>query len=303
MGDALLALSAMRDLGSDTRRDNYLDAIIFAMEADKPSRLRHAALRAVFDARFKLVEIVDEEEGEFREKLLGELAPALFIATKPVAPQRLDDEPDAVFNPRRDDCYLRLIFTLAKQSDWRTHLEKAGHIERCTSLLDHIIKNNPSILSVTSHSYYLAAILIRMNPSGGYRSSLRGATLASAPDSEPTNEEECRPTPNLVATLPAAPEAPTSPGFPDNISEQEWWKLLKRAWWAMRWNDLHLEAEAVEALPSIVTYTLDLLETPSARYDAGSLVRLVDRIYEALDDDEAKLAVKRLQDALGNRAA
>jgi hypothetical protein len=298
MGDALLALSAMRGLGSVTRRDNYFDAIIFAMEADKPTRLRHAALRAVFDARFQLVEIVDQEKGEFREKLLKELAPALLTTTKPIpiAPQRYVDEPDAVFNPGRDDCYLRLIFTLAKQSDWRAHLGRAGHIERCTSLLDHIIElKNSSTLSVTYHSYYLAGILIRMNASGGYRSSLRRAT---ALDSEPTNKEEFCPTTNL-----AAPEASTLPGFPDNISEQEWWKLLKGAWSAMRWNDLHLEAEAVEALPGVVTYTLDLLDTPSAKYDAASLVRLVDRIYEALGDGVAKQDVKRLQDALSNKVA
>ncbi|KAG1793831.1 uncharacterized protein HD556DRAFT_446302 [Suillus plorans] len=292
MGDALLALSAMRDLGSDTRRDNYLDAIIFAMEADKPSRLRHTALRAMFDARFKLVEIVEKEKGEFREKLLKELAPALFTTTKPIAPQRSDDDdPDTVFNPRRDDCYLRLILTLAKQRDWRAHLVTAGHIERCTSLLDHVIMN--STLSVTTHSYYLAAILIRMNPSGVYRSSLRRATLTSALDSEPTNKEECRLTTNLAGNLPAAPEVLAPPGFPDNVSEKEWWDLLKGAWWAMRWNDLYLETEAAEALPGIVTYTLDLLETPSARYDTGGLVRSVDRIYEMLDKDEAKSEVCR----------
>ncbi|KAG1857564.1 hypothetical protein C8R48DRAFT_274458 [Suillus tomentosus] len=301
MGNALLALSAMRDLGSDTRRDNYLDAVIFAMEADKPSRLRHTALRAMFDARFKLVEIVDKEKGEFREKLLKELAPALFTTTKPIAPQRSDDDdPDTVFNSKRDDCYLRLILTLAKQSDWRAHLVTAGHIERCTSLLDHVIMN--STLSVTTHSYYLAAILIRMNPSGGYRSSLGRATLTSALDSEPTNKEECRPITNLAAILPAVPEVRAPQGFPDNISEKEWWDLLKGAWRAMRWNDLYLEPEAVKALPGIVTYTLDLLKTPTARYDAGSLIRLVDRIYEALDG-EAKLEVKRLQDALRNEVA
>ncbi|KAG1904633.1 uncharacterized protein F5891DRAFT_1275585 [Suillus fuscotomentosus] len=254
MGDALLALSAMRGLGSVTRRDRYLDAIIFAMEADKPSRLRHAALRAVFDARLKL-----------------ELAPTLFAAAKPIAPQHLDDELDVLFDPRRDDYYLRLIFTLAKQSDWCAHLERAGHIERCTSLLDHVIKNNPSILSVPSHPYYLAAILIRMNLSGGYRSSLRGATLASALDSEPTNEEECRPTTDLAATLHAAPEAPTSPGFPDNIFEQEWWKLLNRAWWAMRWNDLHLEAEALRHCPAL-SRTLSIFWKHRMLDDEGSFV-------------------------------
>ncbi|KAG2155625.1 hypothetical protein DEU56DRAFT_768319, partial [Suillus clintonianus] len=306
MGDALLALSAMRGLGSLTRRDNYLDAIIFAMEADKPSRLRHAALRAVFDARLQLVDVVDQEKGEFRDKLLNGLAPALFTTAKPIAPQRSNDEPDAVFNPGRDDYYLRLIFTLAKQSDWRAHLGRAGHIERCTSLLGHVIKNlTDSSQPVTYHSYYLAGILIRMNASEGYRSPAeRAVALASALDS--TNKEESCSTTTPAATLSVALRAPTptSPDFADAISEQEWWKLLKGAWSAMYWNDLHVEEESVEALPGIVTYTLDLLKTPTARYDAASLVRWVDRIYESLSEDGAKpnilSAVKSLQDALAN---
>ncbi|KAG2156694.1 uncharacterized protein EDB93DRAFT_1247396 [Suillus bovinus] len=301
MGDALLALSAMRGMGSVTRRDNHLDAIIFAMDPNKPSRLRHTALRAIFDARFKLVEIVDQEKGEFREKLLKELAPAMFTAAKPIASQRYDDDPDALFNPRRDDCYLRLIFTLAKQSDWSAHLKRAGHMERCTSLLEHVIKNSSSMSSVTTHPYYLAGTLIRMNASGGYRSSLGRATPASALV-VPTNIVS-RTTRNLAALLSADPGAPTPPGFLDNISEKEWWELLKGAWWAMHLNDLHLKQEAVEVLPDIVTYTLNLLETQPAQYDAASLVRSVDRIYEALDDGEAKLCVKRLQDALGNMVA
>ncbi|KAG2156679.1 uncharacterized protein EDB93DRAFT_1335499 [Suillus bovinus] len=292
MGDALLALSAIRGLGSVTRRGNYLDSIIFAMEADKPSRLRHAALRAVFDARFELVDIVDQGKEEFRDKLLKELAPALFTAAKPIAPQLPDsDDPDVVFNPRRDDFYLRLILTLTKQRDWRAHLVRAGHIERCTSLLGHVIENSTS--SVTSHSYYLAGILIQM-----------ATPVGTALDTQPTNKEEPCPTTNSAATLPAVPETPTLLGIPDDISEKEWWDLLKGAWTAMRYNDLHLEPEAVEVLPGIVTYTLDLLQTPTARYDTRGLARVVDRICEALDDDDdAKLEVKRLQDALYNKVA
>lgn len=133
-----------------------------------------------------------------------------------------------------------------------------------------------------------------MHASGGHQSLLGRAALYF---------DEFRPAANLAATLPAASEARTSPGFPNNVSGQEWWKLLKAAWSAMRWNDLYLEEEAVEALPGIVTYTLDLLETPISQYDAGGLVRLVDLIYEALGNGEAKLEVKRLQDALVNMAA
>lgn len=44
----------------------------------------------------------------------------------------------------------------------------------------------------------------------------------------------------------------------------------------------------MESLPGIVTYTLDLLEAPTGRYDAASLVRWVDRIYNGLRNDEAK---------------
>ncbi|KAG2156695.1 uncharacterized protein EDB93DRAFT_928207 [Suillus bovinus] len=268
MGDALLALSAMRGMGSVTRRDNHLDAILFAVEPDKPkpSRLRHAALRAMFGARFELVNIVDQEKGEFRDKLLKELAPALFTAAKPIAPQRYDDDPDALFNSRRDGCYLQLIFTLAKQSDWSAYLRRAGHMERCTSLLDHVIKNSNS-MSSASHPYYLAGALIRMNAPGSYG----------------------------------------SPGFARNMTELEWWELLKAAWSAMYWNHLHREDEIVEALPDIVTYTLDLLKTPTARYDAASLARWVDRIYKGLREDEAKpgilSAVKFLRDALSGKVA
>ncbi|KAG2158267.1 uncharacterized protein EDB93DRAFT_656431 [Suillus bovinus] len=297
MGDALLALSAMQGLGSVSRRDKYLDAVIFAMEAGKPSRLRHAALRAVFDARFELVEIVDQEKGDssFRERLLKELAPALFITTKPIAPQLSgSDDPDAVFNPKRDDFYLRLILILAKQRDWRAHLVQAGHIERCASLLSHVIEDSMSyVISDTSHSYHLAGISIQMlgqaNPAG---------TAGTALNSEPTNKEGSRLTTNVATTLPAAPETPTLPGLLDRISEKEWWDLMKGAWKAMRYNNLHLMPEAVEVLPGIVTYTIGLLQTPTALYDTRSLVRVVDRIYEVLDDGQVKLEVKRLRDAL-----
>ncbi|OAX42648.1 hypothetical protein K503DRAFT_316408 [Rhizopogon vinicolor AM-OR11-026] len=268
MADALLALSAMQGLGSPEKRDNYLDTIIFSMEADKPSRLRHAALRAVFDARLQLVEIADDKEGdsEFREQLLTDLPSALLTMTKLVAPQLSAHDSDAIFNPGREYFYLQLIFTLAKQSDWRDQLEKAGHIDRCVVLLDHVInlKDSSTGLSepVKTHPYYLAGTLIRLDASGSYRSSC----------------------------------------FADKISELEWWKLLKGAWSAMWWNDLYREDELLEALPGIVTYTLESLETETAKYDSKSLIRMVDRIYEALKDEEAEpgiiSAVKSVKDRL-----
>jgi len=271
MADALLALSAMRGLGSLAKRDNYFDSIIFSMEIDKPSRLRHAALRAVFDARLELVNIVDSEEGEFREQLLTEIPSALLTTTRLVAPQpeQCLDVSDAIFHPRRDYFYLRLIFSLAKQGDWRVRLENAGHVDRCLTLLGHIINMKSDSIgssdTVKIHAYYLAAALIRMNASDTYRSS----------------------------------------SFAGDISESEWWKLLKEAWWAMGSNRLYRKdesREALEALPDISKYTLESLKTQAAIYDAKSLVRWVDRIYKGLEDESVEAhiisAVKSVKDAL-----
>jgi len=269
MANALLALSAMRGLGSPAKRDNYFDSIIFSMEFDKPFRLRHAALRAVFDARFELIKIVGSEEGEFREQLLTEIPSALLTTTRLVAPARSPDDPDAIFNPGREYFYLRLIFSLAKQDDWRARLENAGHVDRCVVLLSHVINMESDSIgssdTVKNHAYYLAAALIRMDASDSYQSS----------------------------------------SFADKISESEWWKLLKGAWWAMGSNRLYREEEsreALEALPDIAKYTLESLKTQAAVYDAKGLVRWVDRIYKGLKDGKAEApiisAVKSVKDAL-----
>lgn len=268
MADALLALSAMRGLGSPAKRVNYFDSIIFSMEEDKPFRLRHAALRAVFDARGELVDIANGEEGKFRNELLTKLPSALLTTTRAIAPALLDD-PDAIFNPGREYFYLRLIFTLAKQDDWRARLEDAGHVDRCIVLLGHVINMESDSIglsdTVKNHAYYLAAALIRIDASDSYRGS----------------------------------------SFAGDISESEWWKLLKGAWWAMGSNRLYREEESretLEALPDIAKYTLESLKTQAAIYDAKSLVRWVDRIYKGLKDEAADAhiisAVKSVKDAL-----
>jgi hypothetical protein len=99
-----------------------------------------------------------------------------------------------------------------------------------------------------------------------------------------------------------ASESYRSSDLADKTSELEWWNLLKGAWLAMWWNNLYDEEEALEALPDLVKYTLESLETQPAIYDSKSLVRLVDRIYEALDGvagSDITSAVKSVKDALG----
>ncbi|KAG1838911.1 hypothetical protein DFJ58DRAFT_120860 [Suillus subalutaceus] len=54
-GDALLALSAMHGLGSSTKRRSYIKSLIRCMGSTRPPRVRHSALRAVFEAQEDLI--------------------------------------------------------------------------------------------------------------------------------------------------------------------------------------------------------------------------------------------------------
>jgi hypothetical protein len=50
-GDAFLALSAMRGLGSSTKRPFYIKWLIRLIGLAMGPRVRHTALRPIFDAR------------------------------------------------------------------------------------------------------------------------------------------------------------------------------------------------------------------------------------------------------------
>ncbi|KAG1883381.1 hypothetical protein F4604DRAFT_287082 [Suillus subluteus] len=50
-GDALLALSAMRGLGSPAKQSSYIKSLICCMDSVRPPRVRHAALRTVYEVR------------------------------------------------------------------------------------------------------------------------------------------------------------------------------------------------------------------------------------------------------------
>ncbi|KAG0697496.1 hypothetical protein DFH29DRAFT_946075 [Suillus ampliporus] len=160
IGDALLALSAMKGLGTHDRASAYLQVLISAMKSYSPRRLRYAALRAVSESRMTLADISAVEDKKIRHLLLTELSPALLTAICPEttahAAERCEgDEPDVNFNYWRDDAYLRLIMALASNVEWCKRLVADRHIGYCISILNNLDEHSPA-------PFHLAAIFGRV---------------------------------------------------------------------------------------------------------------------------------------------
>jgi hypothetical protein len=155
-GDALLALSAMHGLGSSTKRSSYVAALIRCMAPSKPSRVRNATLRAIFDARGELASITSDSMPQGVDaKLLDELSRCTLSAAV-----SLDCEQSVL----RSICYVRLIFSLARNDEWCQRLVRDRHIQHCIFLAEQ----PPTSFSVR---VYLIGIFTRINPLGNNPSS------------------------------------------------------------------------------------------------------------------------------------
>ncbi|KAG2757224.1 hypothetical protein P692DRAFT_20712540 [Suillus brevipes Sb2] len=136
--DILLALSAMSGLGSFTRQSSYISSLIGCMGSARPPRVRHAALRAVREARDELASMTSGSlPPDVDTQLLDELSRALLTAVRPKDGHTTHDTgPDASFHLRRDSCYIRIIYALAKNDEWLQCLTRDGHLDWCISLVD-----------------------------------------------------------------------------------------------------------------------------------------------------------------------
>lgn len=159
-GDSLLALSAMHGLGSSAKRSSYVKALIHCMHRDRPPRVQYAALRAIYDAR--------EELSSFRRssmphgvdaKLLDDLSSGLLTTVRPNDGRMFDYDCDPHFTYGRAHCYLRLIFSLAKNDEWHQRLICDGHIQQCTFL-------SQKFLTERDLGLHIAWICLFIDPSG-----------------------------------------------------------------------------------------------------------------------------------------
>jgi len=156
LADALLALSAMKSLGSRAKQAAYLEVLLWSMGPEQPARLRYAALRATCETRRTLLAAIEDTDGYayLWEKLLA-LSPAILTAISPSEGASVEGSHAVVFDEGRDGCYLKLLFALVKNPVWCSRLSLDDHINRCISLMAEAADSNP-------HTFYLFGIFLRI---------------------------------------------------------------------------------------------------------------------------------------------
>jgi hypothetical protein len=155
-GDALLALSAMRGLGSSTKRPSYISSLIRCMRSARPPRVRHAALRAVHESREELASITSSSMPPGVDaQLLNELSCSLLTAIRPKDSQTTHDT-----RLRRDSCYIRIVYALTKNDEWLQRMTRDGHLDRCISLVNGDCRINWEV------GFYLLVVFGRIKSSG-----------------------------------------------------------------------------------------------------------------------------------------
>ena len=158
--DALLALSAMHGLGSDAKRHSYVKALIHCMDRSGPQKVRYAAIRAISDAREELSSITsDSMLHGVDAKLLNELSRSLLAA---VHPNDGFDECDPVPSPKTR-CYLRLIFSLAKNHEWCKLLSHNPSFKQWFALIEDASPRNSDFNEL---DFYRVGIYLRTHPGG-----------------------------------------------------------------------------------------------------------------------------------------
>jgi hypothetical protein len=149
-GDILVLLSSMSVSCSPVKQRPYIEKLTACMDSSMPPRLRHAALRAAHSFREVLasIDIVDDAC-----MVLTNFSPAILSA---VCPQPgatpTNTGPERFFDDDRDLCYLGLIFSLARNSQWRPHLY--CQIDRAIGMIAKCLYG--------VHVFYLVGIFLRL---------------------------------------------------------------------------------------------------------------------------------------------
>ena len=129
-GDALFAPSAMNGIGSDAKRASYIEALIRCMSPAEHYQVQFAAGRAISEARGELSSIASDS------MLPGAQLLELFSKLLDVVGSPASD--DSKLDLGQTRCYLRFIFSLAKNVEWLRLLpvtkREHPHVEKCTVL-------------------------------------------------------------------------------------------------------------------------------------------------------------------------
>ncbi|KAG2116802.1 hypothetical protein DEU56DRAFT_164147 [Suillus clintonianus] len=167
--DILLLLHGLGARCSPAKQHMFIESLIACMDGNMPNSLRHTALRAVHNVRQEMASIDGIDDANLRDMVLKDLSPAILSAVCPRSGAiPADDGPDLILHDRRDACYLELVFALARNSNWHSHLSGDHHIDQCISMI--------ADCSFKLHGFYLAGILLRIAPKQWSPTSLDSIT-------------------------------------------------------------------------------------------------------------------------------
>ncbi|KAG1868534.1 hypothetical protein F4604DRAFT_1927411 [Suillus subluteus] len=152
--DILCLLGVTKVRCSPAKQHQFIESLIACMDSNMPIHLRYVALRATHIVREEIVSI-DTIDAKLRDMVLTKFSPAILTTVCPRPGTTLADDPHH-FHYRRDLCYLRLIFTLARDSNWHPHLFGDHHIDRCISMVGEYCE------SYSRCPFYLSGILLRI---------------------------------------------------------------------------------------------------------------------------------------------
>ncbi|KAG2092494.1 uncharacterized protein F5147DRAFT_433432 [Suillus discolor] len=170
--DILLLLGSMEVRCSSSKQHLFFESLIACMDDNMPQYLRHAALRAAHNVREEIASIDAIHDAMLRNTVLTKLFPAILSVlclhpdTTPT-----NDGPDHFFYESRDFCYLELVFALAGNSDWRSHLSGDRHIDQCFSMIPRYCDPEYG-----KHAFYIAGIILQIAPEQTSDTSLNSVT-------------------------------------------------------------------------------------------------------------------------------
>ncbi|KAG1745078.1 uncharacterized protein EDB91DRAFT_1122323 [Suillus paluster] len=143
---------------SPAKQHLFIERLMACIDSSMSHRLRHAALRAAHSAREVFASIDAIDNAMLRDMVFTKFSPAILTAVCPrpgATPTK--HSPDLRFDSARELCYLQLVFSLARNTNWRSHLSRDGHIKRCISMIAECCESSGS-----EHAFYLAGIFLRI---------------------------------------------------------------------------------------------------------------------------------------------
>jgi hypothetical protein len=249
--DILLLLSSMRVLCSPAKLHLFIERLVACMGSTMPPHLRHAALRTAHSAREEMASI-DAMDIRLRDMILTKLSPAILSVVCP-HPSTIpaNDGPVSFFDYERNLCYLKLVFALAKNSDWHPHLSEDRHIDRCISMIpDYCNSKSP-----THHAFYIAGIFLRIAPEQKSVTSLDSVTkeqwwdiMRTAWNHVPYDIHDTRDSESLLVLVDSTKK------YMQIASKSDLERLIEKVDWFLegleeeiqqkrRWQDMELEME------------------------------------------------------------